>query len=179
MLTFASEYLVKFCIFNPHHSSLETVFPALKVTQICCINIHETLNISYLENWQFKHKLAPPLLHAWKIVLTIRENTKVSETQKYQFSNSLVNWKKFGSIAKANIKKSQYSITFMNWKKLWSPTRAKLANPSFQYFSKLGKSMKCSLRPSLKNLSVETKEEFTNYVPIWVSLLKIKGIYIK
>ena len=38
-LTFASGYLVKFCNFYPH-LSLETVFPALKLTQICCINEH-------------------------------------------------------------------------------------------------------------------------------------------
>ena len=41
---------------------------------------------------------------------------KVSETQKYQFSNSLVNWEKFGSTALAGIQKSQYFITFINWK---------------------------------------------------------------
>ena len=38
LLTFASGYLVKFCNFYPH-LSLETVFPALKLTQICCINM--------------------------------------------------------------------------------------------------------------------------------------------
>ena len=41
---------------------------------------------------------------------------KVSGTQKYQFSNSLVNWEKFGSTAQANIQNSQYSITFINCK---------------------------------------------------------------
>ena len=35
---------------------------------------------------------------------------------KLTFSNSLVNWEKFGSTAKANIQKSQYSINFINWK---------------------------------------------------------------
>ena len=58
LLTFASGYLVKFCNFYLH-LSCETVFPALKLTQICCIN----MNISFLENWQFlNHKLAPPIL---------------------------------------------------------------------------------------------------------------------
>ena len=58
LLTFASGYLVIFCNFYPH-LSLETIFPALKLTQICCIN----MNISFLENMQFlNHKLAPPLL---------------------------------------------------------------------------------------------------------------------
>ena len=57
-LTFASGYPVKFCNFYPH-LSLETVSPALKLTQICCIN----MNISFLENWHFLYlKLAPPLL---------------------------------------------------------------------------------------------------------------------
>ena len=41
---------------------------------------------------------------------------KVSGTQKDHFSNSLVNWEKFGSTASANIQKSHYSITFINWK---------------------------------------------------------------
>ena len=41
---------------------------------------------------------------------------KVSGTQKYQFSNSLVKWEKFRRTALANIQKSQYSITFINGK---------------------------------------------------------------
>ena len=44
LLTSALVYLVKFCNFYPH-LSLETVFPAFKLTQICCIN----MNISFLE----------------------------------------------------------------------------------------------------------------------------------
>ena len=77
-----SENLLKFCNFYPH-LSLKIVFPVLKLTQICCINICEHL---FLENWQFNHKLT--LLHtyqAWKIVLTIWQNMKVSGTQKYQY----------------------------------------------------------------------------------------------
>ena len=70
LLTYASGYLKKFCNFYAH-LNLETVFPALKLTQICCIN----MNISFLENWQFNHKLAPPLLlltyQTWKSILTI------------------------------------------------------------------------------------------------------------
>ena len=46
---------MKFCNSYPH-LSLETVFPALKLTQIYCINM------SILENWLFNHKLAAPLL---------------------------------------------------------------------------------------------------------------------
>ena len=42
--------------------SLGTVCLALKLTQICCIN----MIISFLENWQFNHKLAPPLLHTYQ-----------------------------------------------------------------------------------------------------------------
>ena len=98
LLTFASVYLIKFRNFYPH-LSLEIVFPALKLAQICCIN----MNISFLENWQFRnHKLAPPLLltyQAWKSNLTIWQNMKVSGIQKFQFSNSIVNWQKFGSTA--------------------------------------------------------------------------------
>ena len=38
--------------------SLETVFPGLKLTQNCCIN----MSIALLKNWQFHCKLAPSLL---------------------------------------------------------------------------------------------------------------------
>ena len=60
------------------------------------------MNISILENWQFNHKLIPPFLHTYQarmIVLTIQQHVKVSGTQKYQLSNSLVNCKKFESTA--------------------------------------------------------------------------------
>ena len=39
--------------------------------------------------------------------------------------------------------------------------------------------MKYSLRPKHKNPNFESKYEWKNYVWIWVSLLKIKGIYTK
>ena len=75
------------------------IFPALKLTQIYCIN----MNISFLENWEFlNQKLVPPLLltyQAGKSSLTIWQNMKVSGIQKFQFSNSIVNWQKFGSTA--------------------------------------------------------------------------------
>ena len=59
LLRFASGYLVSICNFYPH-LSLRTLFPALKLTQLCFIN----LNIFFfLENWQFNHKLAPLPLH--------------------------------------------------------------------------------------------------------------------
>ena len=100
LLTFASVYLVKFCNFYPH-LSLETISPIIKLTQICCIKMH----ISFLENWQFlNHKLALPLLliyEAWKSNLTIWQNMRVSRIQKFQFSNSIVNWQKFGSYSRS------------------------------------------------------------------------------
>ena len=69
-LSSASGYLVKLCNFCPH-LSLETVFPALILPQVCWINF----NISFLGNWQFlNHKLALPLLltyQGWKSHLTI------------------------------------------------------------------------------------------------------------
>ena len=58
------------------------------------------MNIFFLENWQFSHKLAPHLLHtyrAWKSVLTIWQNMKSRGLQKSQFPDSLVNWEKSGS----------------------------------------------------------------------------------
>ena len=48
---------------------LETVFPALKLPQIFCMN----MNISLLGKWRLYHKLAPLLIRAHqasKIVLT-------------------------------------------------------------------------------------------------------------
>ena len=71
--------LLKFWKFSLH-LSLETVLPALKLT-ICYIN----MRVSFLENWQFNHKLA-----FLKLQLKL---------QKFQLSNSLVNWEKFGSTA--------------------------------------------------------------------------------
>ena len=76
LLTFASGNLMKFYNFYLQ-LGLETVLPALKQTQICCIN----MNISFLQNWQFTQKLTPPLLltyQAWKSILTSWENIKVS-----------------------------------------------------------------------------------------------------
>ena len=43
----APRYLVKCCKFYPY-LSLETVFQALKMTQIYCVNV----NIYFLQNWQ-------------------------------------------------------------------------------------------------------------------------------
>ena len=124
---------MKFFNFYPH-ISLETVFPALKLAQICCIN----MNISFLENWQFlNHKLAPPLLliyQAWNSNLTIWQNMKVSRTQKFQLFNSIVNLQPKLTF------NNWYFIYFMNWKKLGSPTAATLTNANFQCsLFKLGK----------------------------------------
>ena len=85
-----SGYLVKFCNFYPQ-LCLKTAFPALKLRQVFCKN----MSISFLENWHFNHKLAPPLLLAYqarKSILTIWQNMKVKGIQKFLFSNSLVNW---------------------------------------------------------------------------------------
>ena len=53
-----------------------------------------------------------------------------------------------------------------------SPTRAKL-NPSFQYFSELGKRLKYSLRPKHKDSSFESKDNLKDYVRIWVHCWKL------
>ena len=85
LLTFTSGYLVKFCNFYPQ-LSLETVFPALKLIQIFCIN----MNISFLENCHFNHILASPLLltyQAWKSILTIPQNMNVRGIQIFLLSN--------------------------------------------------------------------------------------------
>ena len=43
--------------------SLETVFPALKLTLISYLNMK---TISFLENWQFNLRLASPLLNRYQ-----------------------------------------------------------------------------------------------------------------
>ena len=43
----------EFCNFYCH--LMETVFPVVKLTQNCCIQIHKY----FLEKWQFNHRLGP------------------------------------------------------------------------------------------------------------------------
>ena len=50
----------------------------------------------------------------------------------------------------------------MDWKKLRKPTRVTLTNPDFQHFCYLGKSLKCSLTPTIKNQNFESKDELKN-----------------
>ena len=74
LLTIVSGYLAKFSNFYPQ-SNLETVFTALKLTQIFCVN----MNNSFFENWHFNQKFAPPLLityQAWKSILPIWQKKK-------------------------------------------------------------------------------------------------------
>ena len=158
MLTFASEYLVRFCNSHPH-LSLETVSPALKLTQICCINIYE-----HFFSWKLaiNHKLAPPLLHTYQASKSVLTNpTKYESKQNskipiFQLFNGLGEiWK----YSLKNIQKSQYSITFINWKKLWSSVRATLTNPNSLFYCELGKNLR---RPTFKNLNFEFKDELKN-----------------
>ena len=51
---------------------------------------------------------------------------------------------------------------------MWSTTRAKL-NPSFQYFSELGRRLKYSLRPKYKDSSFESKDNCKTNASIWVN----------
>ena len=55
---------------------------------------------------------------------------------------------------------------------MWSPIKATLTNPRFQYFS-AGWSTAKHKKPNF-----EYEDKLKNCVQIWVSLLKIKGIYI-
>ena len=50
----------------------------------------------------------------------------------------------------------------MNWKKMRSQTRATLTNPIFQSFCELGKTLKCTLRPTFRNPNFESKDELKN-----------------
>ena len=81
------------CIFYPH-LSLQTVFPALKLTQNFII-----WTFLFLENWQFNHKLGPiNCCLYYRLCLKDypynRKNKKSRRTQKFHYPNSLVNWEK-------------------------------------------------------------------------------------
>ena len=72
----------KFCNLY-QHLCFETIFPNLKMTENCYLQY-----IFFLENWQFNHRLTPPLLcHMlyWKTILTIWQNMKARGLQKSQF----------------------------------------------------------------------------------------------
>ena len=109
------------------HFRLETVFPAFKLTQSCCIN----MKISLLDKWQFCYKLAPPPLHMPESLI-IWQNMKIWTIREFQIFNFSVNWEKFESI-------NQFSISFMNWEKLSAPYRAKF---KFSIFSGIRKKFK-------------------------------------
>ena len=74
------------------------------------------MNNSFLENWQFNHKSAPPPAPKdCPYNLTKYESKKNSEILIFQLFNKLGEICKYNQV---NIQKSQYSITFMSWKKL-------------------------------------------------------------
>ena len=56
---------------------------------------------------------------------------KLSEIQKFQFSNSLLSREKFASTVSGNSQKPQYSISFMNWKKLINSKQSNINEPQF------------------------------------------------
>ena len=131
------------------------------------------MNIYFLENWQFNHKLTN--FKDWLYNLTKYESKWNSKISIFQLPSELrETWKHSLSW---HLKVPLF-YHFHKLENLWSPTRAKL-NVSFQYFSELAKRLKYSLRPKHKDFSFESKDNLKNYVRIWVSLLKIRGIYRK
>ena len=56
---------------------------------------------------------------------------KARGLQKSKFPNSLINWEKFGSTAKANIQITKFPISLMNWEKLRSSAKMIFKNPNF------------------------------------------------
>ena len=60
----------------------------------------------------------------------------------------------------------------MNWKVLRSPTTATDLN--FQSFCELGKSLKCSLKPTFKNPNFKSKDELSSTVENKGNLYKIR-----
>ena len=97
MLTFASGYLAKFCNFYPQ-ITLETVFSALKLTQIYWINVNIFFSwkLAIQSQIGFTASTHIPSLKEYPHNL---QNMKVGRIQKFKFSIFLVNWEKFGSIA--------------------------------------------------------------------------------
>ena len=117
------------------HLSLETVFPVLKLTQNCCINIHTF----FLKNWQFNHKLGPHLLlqtyRAWKAMLTIWQNTNSSRLQTSQFFSSLVQLEQNSKILKS----------LCELRKTWKYNSGLYSkNSIFHFFTQSGKIEKSS-----------------------------------
>ena len=73
---------------------------------------------------------------------------KARERQKSQFSNSLVNWKKFGSRTKANIWISRFFIFFPELEKIEKSSYSNIQKSKFSI--SLWKTWKYSLRPTFK-----------------------------
>ena len=73
---------------------------ALKLTKNCYL--YYNINI-FLENWYFDNKLVPPLSRHMLYILRDYphnlKNMKARGLQESQFSNTWVNWKKFGPAA--------------------------------------------------------------------------------
>ena len=93
--------LRKLCNFYPH-VRLETVFPALKLSQNCYINMNIPHSLHHI-------------YRAWENILTIGQNTKARKLQKSQFPKLLVKVKceKFESKFSLNFWNS--SFQFLSW----------------------------------------------------------------
>ena len=104
------------------HLSLKTVFPALKMTLNCYINIWTFL---FLENWQFVNKLSLPIsftnilsLKDYPHNLTKYEIKGTSKIPISQFFRKIweKNWQNVESAAETYIQNTQFSYFFLNWK---------------------------------------------------------------
>ena len=79
------------------------MFPALKLSQNCCIINTDSDFLTY------------HIYPAWKATFTIWQNMKARKLQKSQCPNCLANWEKIGTRVELNIQKSQLLITSMNY----------------------------------------------------------------
>ena len=96
----------EFCNFQSH-LSLEKVFPALKLTQSCCIN----MNICLLENCKFHHKLLPALLHIpGQTIKLVDKNYNLSWYAKILIFFLFHELQKIEKSNQSNIQKCQFSI---------------------------------------------------------------------
>ena len=93
---------------------------------------------------------------------------KLSEIEKFQFSNSFVSWKKFASTVSGNIQKSQYSISFTNWKKLRNPSRATLTNLNFHIFLWIRKKFEVQPKTQIWNSPIFPIHERDGILGFWM-----------
>ena len=127
--------------------SLETVSPALKLTQNCYINV----NIFFLKtsnlflNWV-------PSLFSYNHLIPERISSKSI------LSNSLLTGEQIESTTWAYVKKKKKSVFFfLIWEKLRSPSRATFKNSKISLW--IAKNLEVQPKPNSQNYNLESTDE--------------------